>query len=622
MNNISIFKNLSFYTILVFFALFPFFEGGENAVGLFVFHSLVLIAFFLVILAFSRFWIPRFLLYFLPFILALCASTAIAPYKYAAVLLLWDYVIAGVYAIVLFSVLHENRERLSRLTFLAFLIGSAGILVSLLLKTQHYRITGTFVNPNDFAALALLMMILGIFQFEHESARNHKILIAVLLVLLSVCMSLAASRSVFVAALVFCVLYIWNRRPSKGLTIGISIALLVGIALIYFRFSYFSDPYQYVRLRIWKHSLKGVLEDPYLGIGLNMLPYRAAKLNFPADGELGRYSRIAKSADNQYFQILTETGFLGFLTFLVGWIAIYLALRRTPSRFFCFRYCFFAVSIIALFSLPLNNTSVLFTFLFLILFAVSLDPNTKPICISFQAVGKIALGLAAGTMFTFFVLLPFVADREFKTAMSSVDGIAAERHLQKAILYNPYQPYYRFFPISKIITSSQELTTSQGLSLVDALNVAIRLNPLESDFPAYKAKVYRILFKKNGDPSDFQAAVISYQSAIGLSPYNVFLRAEYAFFLTQNGRLEPAIDELSKMIEIEPAYLNARYLLARTQYQLGDQENARKSLAEADRYYERYKNYQLPDTEAYTRGLLHINPEIRQEVRDVVSNVR
>lgn len=621
MNNISIFKNLSFYTILVFFALFPFFEGGESAVGLFVFHCLVFIAFFLVIFVFSRFWIPRFLLYFLPFILALCASTAIAPYKYAAVLLLWDYVIAGIYAIVLFSMLHENRERLGRLTFLAFLICSAGILISLFLKTQHYRVTGTFVNPNDFATLALLMMILGLFQFEYESARNHKILIAVLLILLSICMSLAASRSVFVAALVFFVLYIWNRRPGKALTIGILIALLVGISLIYFRFSYFSDPYQYVRLKIWKHSLKGVLDDPYLGIGLNMLPYRAAKLNFPAEGEIGRYSRIAKSADNQYFQILAETGFLGFLTFLVGWIVFYFALRRTPSRFYCFRYCFIAVSIVALFSLPLNNTSVLFLFLFLTLFAISLDPNAKPICISLHAVRKIAWGTVAAILFTFLVLFPFMADREFKTAMSSTDRITGERHLQKAIQYNPYQPYYRFLPISKVITS-QSLTTQQWLSVLDILNVAIRLNPLESDFPAYKAKVYRILFKKNGDPSDFQAAVISYQSAIGLSPYNVFLRAEYAFFLTQSGQLEPAINELSKMIEIEPAFLNARYLLARTQYQLGDKENAQKSLADAEKYYERYKNYQLPPTEAYTRNLIHIKPEIRKEVRDLISNVR
>lgn len=114
---------------------------------------------------------------------------------------------------------------------------------------------------------------------------------------------------------------------------------------------------------------------------------------------------------------------------------------------------------------------------------------------------------------------------------------------------------------------------------------------------------------------------MSYQSAIGLSPYNVFLRAEYAFFLTQNGRLEPAINELSKIIELEPAYLNARYLLARTQYQMGDKENARKSLADADRYYERYKNYQLPASEAYTRGLLHVKPEIREEVRELILNV-
>ena len=604
MINSASLKSFAAVILLALFAIFPWFEGGETPLGLFLFHTLTLLLFCWSVFTYSRTWIPRFIVYLLPFLFVLLVSTLTAPYKYAAFLEFWDFAVAAIYAIAIFSLLKEQQEELSDLTLYAFATASISALGSLLLGIQNVRIHGTFVNPNDFATFSLLLIILGLFQFEHQTNRNKKILIAILLVLLSVCMALASSRSVFLGGLVFFVLYIFNRRPGKALAIGITAVLVLSIGLLYFRFINFPDPFQYYRFKIWKHSLKGVIEDPYLGVGINMLPYQAARFNFPADVEVGRYARIAKSADNQYFQILAETGFLGFFTFLIGWIAIFFSLRRAPQRFYHFRYSYIVISIICLFTLPLNNTAILFLFLFLILFPISLDPTARSFRFTYQAPGRIAIAVLSFLVFTFCIYLPFISDYEFKQALKATDPELVEQHLQKARRYNPYQPYYQFVFASRLVNSGTDLTAAQLQEVLESLNESIHLNPLESDFYAYRAKIYRKLYEKTQLQPYLQEAIMNYQAAIEHSPYNVFLRAEYAHFLTRIGRYEPATLELSAVVEMEPAYLSARYLLAETKFRAGDVAGAKKALAEADQSAVRYKSHLKTTNQSYTRGLL------------------
>lgn len=558
------------------------------------------------------------MLYFLPFLGSICVSALVAPYKYAAFLQFWDYICAGLFTVFIFSALKEAKTELDSFLFYAFLVGSVSTLISVFAGEPRLRISGSFANPNDFGAFSLLLMILGLFQFEHETDTRKKILISLLMIALSVCMALASSRSVFLAGGVFVAIYLWKRRPGRALAAGITAVLILCVALLVFRFWNLTDPFQYYRLKIWKHSLQGIVQDPYLGIGLNMLPYQASQYNFPADLELGRYARVAKTADNQYFQILAESGFLGLFTFIIGWIALFFALRRVPDRFLHFRYSFLTISIIGLFSLPLNNTSVLFLFLFLVLFPISVDPNSRPICITFKAWSRIAVAVILFLLFAFCVYFPFKADHEFKLAMKSTDIRTAEAHLQQAIHYNPYQPYFRFAFIKRVVEAKPEMEPGQWKNLVEAVNDSIRLNPLESDFYLYRAKMYRTLFDRTGDPAYFLAAISDYQATLDKSPYNVLVRGEFALFLSRTERLDAAESELSTAISMEPAYLGARYLLAEIQFRKGNLEAARKSLKDAEMYYHRYQNVKVREKEGYVRRLLQIKPEIRENVRRLI----
>ncbi len=604
--------------ILIFFALFPFFEGGESPAGLLIFHSLTLALLTLITLQYSRLWIPRFLLYFLPFLGSVCISALVAPYKYAALLQFWDYICAGLFTVFILSTLKEAGTELDSFTFYAFLLGATSTLISVFGGEPKLRISGSFTNPNDFGAFSLLLLILGLFQFEHETDTRKKILISLLILALSVCMALASSRSVFLAGGIFVAMYFWKRRPGRALAAGIAAVLILCIGLLVFRFWNFTDPFQYYRLKIWKHSLQGIVKDPYLGIGLNMLPYQASKYNFPADLELGRYARVARTADNQYFQILAETGFLGLFTFVIGWIALFFALRRVPDRLLHFRYSFLTISIIGLFSLPLNNTSVLFLFLFLVLFPISVDPASRSICISFKAWSRIAVAVILFLFFAFCVYFPFKADHEFKLAMESTDIRTTQAHLKKAVHYNPFQPYFRFAYIKRIVEAKPEMEPGQWKNLIGSLNDSIRLNPLESDFYLYRAKIFRTLFERTADPAYSLAAISDYQAALDKSPYNVLVRGEFALFLSRTERLDAAESELSTAISMEPAYLGARYLLAEIQFRKGNLEEARKSLKDAEMYYHRYKNLKVNAKQGYIRRLLQTKPEIRESVKRLI----
>jgi tetratricopeptide (TPR) repeat protein len=360
------------------------------------------------------------------------------------------------------------------------------------------------------------------------------------------------------------------------------------------------------------------MQDPYLGIGLNMLPYRASQFNFPASQEVGRYARVATSADNQYLQILIETGFLGFFLFLIGWIGLFFGLIKLPQRFLIFQGAYYIISIIALFALPLENTSILFLFLFLILFPAVFDPETKSKSLEIGKVSKAFVSTFVIAVFLIAVYFPYKADQEFNAYVRSSDPQKAEQHLRTALRLNPFQPYYAFTPVKRIVDSRPELTQKQWEILAQKMDQFIYLNPLETEFYAYKARIFRMLFERNTSSNYYNEAVSSYQLAIQRAPFNVFLRAEYAFFETKTGHLDIAGAELNNILELEPAYLNARLLLAEILQRRGNSESAKKQFLEADRLQKKHANLKYFVDEPYVRKLIQVDDTHKNEVKKLI----
>jgi hypothetical protein len=358
-------------------------------------------------------------------------------------------------------------------------------------------------------------------------------------------------------------------------------------------------------------------EDPQLGIGLGMLAYRSPMYNFPGERELGRFGRIARSADSQYVEILAETGILGFCSFLFGWFALFFFLRTIRERYFYMKLAWAIVTISCVFSNPLENTAILFLFLFLITIPLS-DSENGAISLSFNRLGRILLPTGGFLMLVLGIYFPYRAHKEFSLAASATAPEQTAQHLASAVRYNPYQPYYQFFFLRRAIDSKPDWPSARWFHAISVLDQSIDLNPLESEFYLYKARVYRRMLAKSPKLMYYSSAVSSYQAALDYNPHNVFYRMEFASFLFHIDRPKLAESEIRKALEAEPAFLAARLLLAEILFSRTSSKEARKEYSKFLAYYQRYGGGNKSQRSPYIRSLLEVNIKQKQRVEELL----
>jgi tetratricopeptide (TPR) repeat protein len=614
-------RTLFILPVLSVFLLLPFFEGGETSAGLFYIHSIILLTLAAAGFYYSRFWIPRYLFFFIPFLVVLCISTVLSAYHYAAFLKLWDYAIAGLWTILICTFIREKKDAWQSAYVWLFSGGAIASILTILLFNQARfgRIRGSFLNRNEFAVFALMLLCLGIYCLEKETSRGRKIFMSTLAILLLVSIGLSLSRGVFITSLLVAAAAFFRHKPDRTTKVILAMLIVVSGILVVVRIKYSKDPLQYYRWKIWKGSLQGVVEDPYFGVGLGMLEYRARAYNFPGSRELGRYGKIARSADSQYVEVLAETGFVGLVSFLFGWVGMLFSLQKASDQFFYLKLTWLIITVSSAFLVPLQNTAVLILFTFLIALATSY-PDKEYVSLSFQRIGRIFIPVICFLLFVIGCYLPFQAHREFHLAARSSTVQEADQHLLKAVRYNPYQPYYRFFFIRRIVDSNPDWDSSRWLNLLSVLNQSIALNPVESEFYSYKARILRKLLQKELTLEYYSSAVASYQTALDYNPYNVFLRLEFAAFLYQIKRNSLAEIEVRKALEAEPAFLNARLFLTEVLLKRNDLEEAKKQYALFLAYYRRYGLSPKRAPTRYIRSLIEVNEKQKERIETLLKS--
>ena len=612
-------RTISLLPVFAIFALFPFFEGGKTSTGLFYFHSITFLGLAATALIYSRIWIPRFLIYFSPFLIVLIVSTVISPYKYAAFLKLWDFLAAASWSILLCTLMREEKKTFETYSVYIFVVGAVSTIVAIFVyyPSNPNRVSASFLNPNEFGTFGLMLLCFGIFCYEQAINRTLKITLAMLLILLLLSVGLTFSRGVFIASLSVAIYALFQRKPGRTVKLFLIALLAVSGILVAIRLQYQDDPLKYYRWKIWKSSLKGITGDPYFGVGLGMLEYRARVFNFPTENVVGRYGRIARSADSQYVEVLAETGFLGILTFLFGWFGLYFILRKTSMRFFYPQLAWLIITLSCLFSVPLENTSVLYLLMFLIVFSFS-ETENEFMLIGFERPGRILVPVGCFVVYIFGVFLPFQADKEFHRATRSKTPQEADTHLAKAVRYNPYQPYYKFVFLRRIIDAKPDWDINRWLNVLELIEEAIRLNPLEYEFYLYRARTYRVLLGKDLNLRYYSSAVSSYRTSLDYNPHNVFLRLEYASFLYRLNRPQLAEMEVRRTLESEPAFLNARLFLTEVLLSMNSSEEARRQYAAFLDYNRRLQNVARNPSSSYIRSLLEVNEQEKKKVEDLL----
>ena len=287
----------------------------------------------------------------------------------------WVFLLSLLLFFIIARELSKNKQTLRTIVFIMVGIGllesvyglvqaltpSLGVLWVNYIEDYMGTARGTFINRNNFAAFINMVwpLALGVTLERYGKVNsvkatlssdrlNRHALMALGIILLLLAVILTRSRAGILSAIVGFVTFIMMVRTKKNVArqikavlIGIMVLLcaysvIVGVGPIMKRFSTLGSESDF-RWLIWSDSLSIVKNHP-LGTGL-----RSYENVFSVYNHSYLSDKRIVYAHNDYLQLLIETGWLGFLTLIGGFIffigkSLRLIRRLDPqknsSRFF------------------------------------------------------------------------------------------------------------------------------------------------------------------------------------------------------------------------------------------------------------------------------------------------
>ncbi len=209
---------------------------------------------------------------------------------------------------------------------------------------------GVYANPNDLAAVAMLLLSVAAGLVVSEQDRRWRLAALVTAGFLTFIIFITQSRAVLIALAVFVVAVLWRapkrQRVRAAGAVGLVAAVVVAFApaSVWDRISGLSgvtdtenlgqiDSSAEQRYEIWKVARTIIAEHPVFGVGLGAYPSAHGRVaprpqfKFTARGERDTHST--------YLNVIAETGFVGFVLFgavLAATLAYARRVRRVAGR--------------------------------------------------------------------------------------------------------------------------------------------------------------------------------------------------------------------------------------------------------------------------------------------------
>ena len=287
------------------------------------------------------------------------------------------------YVVFFYTAIHSFRS-LRQLKRLVILLGVFGFLISVLSIIQRLSGTdsaywirkmpgkfyGPFFNENNLSNYLMMIFLLNlghiIYLVKKGSYRNpfvptgvapnsqshlsgrkdrpssaHLPLFVFFLVIILVGIIYSGSRgSVIITIFSSMLLAIvsFNRRIPKAATAALLIVVFAGMIVsaavwtskvpIYRDGEDYGDPTKLeLRVSIWRHSIEAIKRNPVFGSGLGT--YREVIQTFLAwDFPLARLNCYVTHAHNEYLELISDTGILGFVLFMASVVLFIVAVVR------------------------------------------------------------------------------------------------------------------------------------------------------------------------------------------------------------------------------------------------------------------------------------------------------
>ncbi len=332
----------------------------------------------------------------------------------------------------------------------------------------------------------------------------------------------------------------------------------------------------------WQIAASAFGSSPLFGVGPENFLSAFTRFRLIYLNNLESWTMRFFASSNEYFQIFTTTGILGFLAFLL--LIIRLLKTTIPHTPYPIPYTLFTIFLLQVF-LPANLLLLFLMYFLLGVFVVSLKNAGS------EGVHETSIQLPILRKSPWFLLIPvlilisslyyltskaWLADYYFRQSLlAAAENKGKETYdLQiKAIQLNPYVDRYRIaysqtnLALANSIAGKADISDQDRQDIAQLVQQAIReakaataLNRSKVTNWENLANLYRNLI--NFAQEAGQWAIASYIQAIRLDPTNPLLRVDLGGLYYSLTNYDDAIRQFEIATELKPDYVNGYYNLA------------------------------------------------------------
>ncbi len=432
--------------------------------------------------------------------------------------------------------------------------GEEAIHHNVLSRLKGGRAFGTFIYPNSLAGFLLLSIPLSIALVVSQTKKVHQLVLMVIPLILILCLGVTFSKGAFIAALfAFVIYFIWHKR-EKHPTVKHR-TLWNGIAVVFFAFVFYYHDFILHRLDMptlsyrfdyWIAGLKMILNYPIAGSGLGTygVLYPLFKSVEAQDTQL---------AHNDYLEIVTETGAIGFILLAIAFIYIFIKglknLHQQPLLNQALFWGLFAIGLHHFVDFDLFVAGIGgWEFVLLGLFAAHVIPIKKIAWPRFTPI------LSFGVILLLFFIQSNLLDQlsakyAFDLSIQSTKNKEYSKALElieKAIEKEPLNATY------SLTKGNLYLKLNQPQKAIESFKQAASKNKPWAA-PYILQTQYRLKeWQKTKSEEAYSDLVTIWKKAVNRMPAKVNERVKLARFLEKNGHLEEALLEYRAVLSKLP----------------------------------------------------------------------
>lgn len=462
------------------------------------------------------------------------------------------------------------------------------------------RPRGTFDNANTLSEFLAAASILCLTRCLW-SGRGRRFGVAEgagAVLFLAAAFSLSSSRGVLLASVpAFGVLLAsrYGLRKGGAILAGIGVPAL---ALLGWRVAgrfVGPDLYNYSRWIIWKSALRTFIDHPF-GVGLGGFQYYWFATQSPVGEAFRRYGKVASTAHNEYLEVLSGLGAVGFLLFLsVLAVPLLLAFRDRGKIHGELRpvaagaaSCLVLSGAHALFNSNLHVFGIFFLDAVMLGALWSCLPGDRWPAATLpswtrRACMIVCAGLLAATVAT--GAGAYLFDRGERDLRSG-DLRGAERAFRAAMAVDPFRSTYPDALSSVLYREYRKEPPPPGIagqlpeSLFETLrweDRARQLAPRDLRYTLRLSQLFFELLRQRGGPSDALLSLRLADGALQINPYGVEILWHKADVLSFLGDGKGALRVLEDAVSVEPNFCRGYARLAELARETGAADASRWS---------------------------------------------